>query len=162
MVVLEWIRSVGNGQVELLAGQEPGEPTYVAELFLRPNYTEDSLTQAAPPWFLALLASRDGGFHALVEATQRRGNPAAIAEVFRFRRLEDEHTKLMCELNRISDALTSICDDLDGCCFRMEWAQLPTLLCHLEGRNGYTPSIANLNRCRQNARRLCVDDGASP
>jgi hypothetical protein len=34
MVVPEWIRSVGNGQVELLAGREPGEPTYVVELFL--------------------------------------------------------------------------------------------------------------------------------
>jgi hypothetical protein len=34
MVVLEWIRSVRNGQVELLARQEPGEPTYIAELFL--------------------------------------------------------------------------------------------------------------------------------
>ena len=33
MVVPEWIRSVGNGQVELLAGREPGEPTYIVELF---------------------------------------------------------------------------------------------------------------------------------
>jgi hypothetical protein len=54
MVVPEWIRSVGNGQVELLAGREPGEPTYVIELFLRPNYTETT-TDTAAPWFLALL-----------------------------------------------------------------------------------------------------------
>jgi len=49
MVVLEWIRSVGNGQVELLAGQKPGEPTYVTELFLRPNYTEETITETAAP-----------------------------------------------------------------------------------------------------------------
>jgi hypothetical protein len=34
MVVLEWIRSVGNRQVELLAGRQPKEPTYITELFL--------------------------------------------------------------------------------------------------------------------------------
>jgi len=67
MVVLEWIRSVGNGQVELLARWEPGEPTYIAELFLQPNYTENTITETAAPWFLAILTSQDGGFHTLVE-----------------------------------------------------------------------------------------------
>ena len=62
MVVPEWIRSVGNGQVELLAGREPGEPTYVVELFLRPDYTETN-TDTAAPWFLALLTGRNGSFH---------------------------------------------------------------------------------------------------
>ena len=54
MVVPEWIRSVGNGQVELLAGREPGEPTYIIELFLHPNYTETPMDTISP-WFLALL-----------------------------------------------------------------------------------------------------------
>jgi hypothetical protein len=54
MVVLEWIRSVGNGQVELLGGREPGEPTYIIELFLHPNYTETP-TDTVALWFLALL-----------------------------------------------------------------------------------------------------------
>ena len=67
MVVLEWIRSVRNGQVELLARREPGEPTYIAELFLWPNYTENTVTKTAALWFLAILTSRDGGFHTLVE-----------------------------------------------------------------------------------------------
>ena len=128
MVVLEWIRSVGNGQVELLAGREPREPTYVAELFLRPNYTEDSITQAAAPWFTALLTGRDGGFHTLVEEARRLNNPAAVAEIYRYHCLEDERTKLTSELNRVSDALAAVHDDLDGCRFRMEWAQLPILL----------------------------------
>ena len=69
MVVPEWIRLVGNGQVELLAGWEPGEPTYVAELFLRPNYTENTVTETAALWFLAILTSHDGGFYTLVKET---------------------------------------------------------------------------------------------
>ena len=67
MVVPEWIRSVGNGQVELLARWEPGEPTYVTELFLWANYTEGTITETAALWFLTILTSRDGSFHTLVE-----------------------------------------------------------------------------------------------
>ena len=65
MVVPEWIRSVGDRHVELLARREPGEPTYVTQLFLRLNYTETP-TETAAPWFLALLTSHDGGLYALV------------------------------------------------------------------------------------------------
>ena len=68
MVVPEWIRSVGNGRVELLAGREPGEATYVAELFLHPNYTETIPTDTATPWFSAIITSQDGSFHTLMEA----------------------------------------------------------------------------------------------
>ena len=162
MVVPEWIRSVGNGQVELLAGWEPEEPTYVTELFLQPNYTENTVTETAAPWFLAILTSRDGGFHTLVEEARRLNNPAAIAKIYHYRRLEDECTKLTCELNRLSDAIASVLDQLDRCRFCMEWAQLPLLLHHLEDRNSFTPSVANLNRRRQNTHRVHVDDGASP
>jgi hypothetical protein len=124
MVVPEWIRLVRNGQVELLAGWEPGEPTYVAELFLQPNYTETTITKTAAPWFLTILTSQDGGFHTLVEETCCLNNPAAVAKIYWYCCLEDKCTKLTCELNRISDALTSICDQLNGCHFHMEWAQL--------------------------------------
>jgi hypothetical protein len=144
MVVLEWIRLVRNGQVELLAGQEPGEPTYIAELFLQPNYTEDSITKTAAPWFLSILTSQDGSFHTLVEEARRLNNPAAVAEIHRYHRLDDERTRLTCELNRISDAISSICDQLDGCRFRMKGGQLPLLLHHLEDQAAFAPSVANV------------------
>jgi hypothetical protein len=84
MVVLEWIRSVRNGQVELLARWEPGEPTYIAELFLQPNYTKTTVTETAAPWFLAILTSQDGGFHTLVEEACRLNNLAVVAEIYRY------------------------------------------------------------------------------
>jgi hypothetical protein len=127
MVVLEWIRSVGSGQVELLAGREPGEPTYVVELFLRPDYTETP-TDTVAPWFLTLLTGRDSSFHTLIEATRRLDNPAAVAELYRYRRLDQEQTELTSELNKISNALSTLWDQLDSCQCCMEWAQLPILL----------------------------------
>jgi hypothetical protein len=162
MVVLEWIRSVGNGQVELLAGWEPGEPTYVAELFLWPNHTEETITETAALWFLAILTSRDGSFHTLVEEAHRLNNLATVAEIHRYHRLNDERTKLTSELNCISDAIASIRDQLEGCRFCMEGGQLPLLLRHLEDRVSFTPSIANVQRRRQNTRQLRVDGRPSP
>ena len=114
MVVPEWIRSVGNGQVELLAGREPGEPTYIIKLFLCPDYTETP-TDTAALWFLALLTGRDGSFHTLIEAAQCLDNPAAVVEIYRYRRLEQECTELTSKLNRVSDALAAIQDQLDSC-----------------------------------------------
>ncbi len=66
MVVPTWIQPIGDRTVELLAGQEPGEPTYVVELFLHPNYIETP-TETIASWFLALLTSQDRGYHTLIE-----------------------------------------------------------------------------------------------
>jgi hypothetical protein len=161
MVVPEWIRLVRDGRMELLARREPGEPTYVTDLFLRPDYTENP-TETAAPWFLTLLTSWDGGFHTLAEEAHCLDNPAAVAEIFRYRKLDKEQTRLTTELNRISDALSATRDHLDGCRHRMEWAQLPQLLGHLEDRNSFQPPITQLGRRRRNTRQVHVDGGASP
>jgi hypothetical protein len=162
MVVPEWIRPVGDGTVELLAGRQPGEPTYVIELFLRPNYTETP-TETAAPWFLALLCSRDGSFHQLAEEVRRLDNPAATAKVYRYHALEEERTELTAELNRVSDALNATRDRMDACRHRMEAGQLPYLMRHLEDRNTFHPRLPQLGRRRGgNPRRRQVDGGASP
>jgi hypothetical protein len=127
MVVPEWIRSVRNGQVELLARRQPREPTYITELFLHPDYTETP-TDTAALWFLTLLTSHDGGFHTLIKEARCLNNPAAVAELYRYHHLDEEQTKLTTELNHILDALSSTRDNLDLCRHCMEWAQLPILL----------------------------------
>jgi hypothetical protein len=147
--------------MELLARREPGEPTYVTDLFLQPDYTETP-TETAAPWFLALLTSWDGGFHTLAEEAHRLDNPAAVVEIFRYRQLNEEHTWLTTELNRVSDALSTTCNHLDGCHHHMEWAQLPQLLGHLEDWNSFHPPITQLGRRRRNTHRVRVDGGASP
>jgi hypothetical protein len=111
MVVLEWIQSVGN---ELLARREPGEPTYIIELFLQRDYTETSAKTAAP-WFLTLLTSCDGGFHTLVEETHCLNNLAAVVKVYQYHQLNNKCTRLTTELNRILDTLSSTQDHLNGC-----------------------------------------------
>src|SRR5216683_4843422 len=143
MVVPTWIRPVGDGTVELLAGREPGEPTYVIELFLCPNYTETP-TETASPWFLALLTSKDGGYHMLIKEVRRLNNPTATAEVYRYRALEEQRNGLTSKLNRISDALASVRDKLDACRHQMEGGQLPILMCHLKDRNSFAPRITQL------------------
>ena len=133
--------------MELLAGREPGEPTYIVELFLRPNYTEAPMETAAP-WFLALLTSHDGGFHTLVEEVRCLSNPAATAKVHRYHTLNKQQTNLTSELNRISDALSAVQDKLDACQHRLEGGQIPHLMQHLEDQNSFAPRITQLGRRR--------------
>jgi len=85
-----------------------------------------------------------------------------VTEIYCYCHLDDKRTKLTSELNRISDAIASVCDQLEGCRFRMEGGQLPLLLCHLEDQVSFTPSVANIQQRRRNTRRLHVDGGASP
>ncbi len=81
MVVPEWIRPVRDGTMELMAGRKQGEPTYIVELFLCPNYTETP-TETAALWFLALLTSHDRSYHTLVEEVHHLNNPAVLTEVY--------------------------------------------------------------------------------
>jgi hypothetical protein len=141
MVVPEWIRPVGNGRVELLAGREPGEATYVVELFLHPNYTETTPTDTAAPWFTTLITSRDGSFHMLIEAARRLNNPAVVAEIYRYHELDCQQAELTHELNRVSNTIMSVRDGLDSCRCHLEWAQVPILLQHLQDRMSFAPAI---------------------
>ena len=143
MVIPTWIRPVGDGTVELLAGREPGEPTYVVELFLRPDYTENPM-ETVSPWFLTLLTSHNGGYHTLVKEVCHLNNPAATAEVYRYHALDKQRTNLTAKLNRISDALSSIRDKLNTCQHHMEGGQLPHLMHHLEDQNSFIPRIPQL------------------
>jgi hypothetical protein len=161
LVVPEWFRSVGDGTVELLAGRQPGEPTYVAELFLRPNHTQNTVTETAPSWFLALLCTRDGGFHDLVEEVRRLDNPAAVAEVYRYRDLEAERDDLVAQQNLLQDQLSSVRDRIDACRYRLEAGQIPHLMRHLEGRNSFVPRPTPQLGRRRRVRVRTVDDGAS-
>ena len=59
-----WVRRLGSGEVEMQAGTEGEEPTYMAELFLKPDYSQEP-TDPMPGWFLNLLHRANGGFHTL-------------------------------------------------------------------------------------------------
>jgi hypothetical protein len=114
MVVPEYIRSVGDGTVELLAGREPGETTYVVELYLRPNYTE-APTEIAAPWFLALLTAGDGSYHTFAKEVHHLDDPTMLAKVYHFQCLEVQQSELTVELNHVSDALTATHKQLNAC-----------------------------------------------
>ena len=67
-----WIRRLGSGEVEMRVGREGEEPTYMAEVFLKPDYSQEP-ADPIPGWFLNLLHGADGSFHTLAQAA--RGLP---------------------------------------------------------------------------------------
>jgi hypothetical protein len=82
-VVPRFVRRLGNGRVEMVAGREAEESVYVAELYLCPIYSRNT-TEPTPPWFLQLLGGPSAGFNILAEATYALDQWAVHAEVLRY------------------------------------------------------------------------------
>ena len=64
-----WIQRRGSSGVEMRVGREGEEPTYMAKLFLKPDYSWEPI-EAMQGWFLNLLHRADAGFHTLAGAAK--------------------------------------------------------------------------------------------
>jgi hypothetical protein len=117
------------------AGREGAEPTYVADLFLVPDYSLEPV-EALPGWFLCLLQGPEPAFHTLAEAAINLPNWASYTEIQRYRREDQERRHMELELEELSTRLRATQERLDACRHRMEAANLHGQLCGLEGRAG--------------------------
>ena len=82
-VVPRYVRRLGDGKVEMLAGREAEESVYVAQLYLTPDYSSPS-AEPMPPWFLQLLCGPAAGFNVLASASYTLDQWAVHAEILRY------------------------------------------------------------------------------
>jgi hypothetical protein len=134
LVTPAWIRWARDGRVEMWAGREAGEPTYVDELILSPDYSQTD-AEPLPGWFRDLLYGADGGFHVLAKAAQALPDWAAYAEVVRYRREQTTLRHLQYDLKELQAKVDASRTRLDDCRHRMEAAGLPHQLRALRGRS---------------------------
>jgi hypothetical protein len=116
------------------AGREPGEPTYVDELILSPDYSQ-AAPEPLPAWFRNLLYGTDGGFHVLATAARALPDWAAYAEVVRYCREQTTLRHLQYDLEELQAKVNASRTRLDDCRHRMEAAGLPHQLRALQGRS---------------------------
>ena len=108
-------------------GREAGEPTYVDELLLSPDYSQ-AAPEPLPGWFCDLLYGADGGFHILAKAARALPDWAAYAEVVRYRREQTTLRHLQYDLEELQAKVDASRTRLDDCRHRMEAAGLPQQL----------------------------------
>jgi hypothetical protein len=116
------------------AGREAGEPTYVDELLLSPDYSQ-AAPEPLPGWFRDLLYGADGGFHILAKVARALPNWATYAEVVRYRREQTTLRHLQYNLEELQAKVDTSRTRLDDCRHRMEAAGLPQQLRALQGRS---------------------------
>ena len=116
------------------AGREAGEPTYMDELLLNPDYSQ-AAPEPLPAWFRDLLYGADGGFHVLAKAARALPDWAAYAEVVRYRREQTTLRHLQYNLEELQAKVDASRTRLDDCRHRMEAAGLPHQLRALQGRS---------------------------
>jgi hypothetical protein len=131
-VVPQYVRRLGNGKVEMLAGREAEESVYVAQLYLTPNYSSPS-AEPMPPWFLQLLCGPAAGFNVLALASYTLDQWAVHAEVLHYRENDEEHRVIETEVAELTGRLAVLQERLDNGRARLEAAEVPHMLRNLKG-----------------------------
>src|SRR5579863_1562216 len=147
----KWIRQQDDGQVELLAGEDHHEIPYVTELYADPSYNFDGPVEAMPSWFFFLLNGPTPLFHTLCSAVAELDNWGDIAEIERYRHLNDTKRKLDAKLDQVRAQLILAEERLQGCRHRIEAACISDKVGHLEGR-----AHARFQLSRKSQPRTCT------
>jgi hypothetical protein len=104
-VIPQYVRRLGDGKVEMLAGREVEESVYVAQLYLTPDYSSPS-AEPMPSWFLQLLCGPATGFNVLALALYALDQWAVHAEVLRYRENDEERRVIETEVTELTIRLT--------------------------------------------------------
>ena len=83
IVVPHFIQQRGSGQVKMVAGRARGEPVYISNIYLTPNYSHIP-TNPMGVWFLQLLRGPTAGFNTLTEALHELPDWEPYAEVIQY------------------------------------------------------------------------------
>jgi hypothetical protein len=100
-VIPQYVRRLGDGKVEMLAGREAEESVYVAQLYLTPDYSSP-LAEPMPPWFLQLLCGPAAGFNVLASASYALDQWAVHAEVLRYQENDEERCVIETEVTELT------------------------------------------------------------
>src|SRR5579863_10132037 len=87
-----------------------------------------------PSWFFFLLNGLTLSFHTLHSAIAELDNWGDIAEVERYRHLDDTKCELDAKLDQVHAQLFLAEEHLQGCCHHIEAACISNKVGHLEGR----------------------------
>jgi hypothetical protein len=132
-VVPRYVRRMGDGKVEMLAGREAEESVYVAQLYLMPDYSSPS-AEPMPSWFLQLLCGPAAGFNVLASASYTLDQWAVHAEVLHYRENNEERRVIETEVAELTSRLAVLQERLDNGRARLEASEVPRMLRNLEGR----------------------------
>jgi hypothetical protein len=103
-VVPRYVRRLGDGKVEMLAGREAEESVYVAQLYLTPDYSSPS-AEPMPSWFLQLLCGPAAGFNVLTSVSYTLDQWAVHTEVLRYRENDKERRVIETEVAELTSRL---------------------------------------------------------
>src|SRR6266851_9352193 len=89
LVVPHFVQYRGDGSVKMVAGREPGEPVYISEIHLAPDYSWIP-TDPMGRWFLQLLTGAATRFNTLTKAAHELPNWEPYMEIIRYQKWEEE------------------------------------------------------------------------
>jgi hypothetical protein len=136
---VQWVHRRPDGHADVLAGipEEDAQCPYIMELFAPPNPHPGTPTDPLPLWFHKILMGNKAAYHTLHSEVSRLPSWEHLAEVECFRALDDRQREISDELAVLSSEHVLVEDRLSSCRHRLEAANTPALVAHLEGRELY-------------------------
>jgi len=132
LVVPQFVQCRGSGEVEVVVGREHGEPVYISEIYLAPNYSCIP-TDPIGVWFLQLLRGPMAGFNALAEALHELPNWKPYTEAMHYRKWEEEQQLVEAEISELTGHSAILQESIDNCQSQLKARGVLFMVCNLKG-----------------------------
>jgi hypothetical protein len=132
-----WVKQLSNGSIAAYPKEyKPDEAPYVGELFAQyePSDDDDDDTLVLPlqPWILDLLKGPSNRYAQVCQWVQVYGNWHTVAELMQFRDLEHQRVDTKARIDHLQSELCGLEQAQDASRGRLELAQLPEQVSHLQ------------------------------
>ena len=131
----KWIKLMEDGRVAGYSEvQGPSDPPTITDMYLHPSYHSTEPYEPMPCWFRRMLTGDPAQYYTLREAIGKLDDWAHLAEITRYRKLEDDIVTAQAQVNSLRADIEGWTQAKELCEGRLAGARTHGLVAHLEGQ----------------------------
>jgi hypothetical protein len=131
----KWVKLLDDGKAAGYSqDQGPSDLPTIADIFLSPSYDNTGPFEPLPHWFRHLLNGNNAQYHQLREAVGALDNWAHLAEIKRYRQLEDDVNQAQSQINSLRADIEGWSQARDLCEGRIAAGRTHEQVAHLQGQ----------------------------
>jgi hypothetical protein len=131
----KWIKLMDDGRVAGYSqDQGPSDFPTIADIYLAPVYDSSTPFEPLPHWFRHLLNGNNAQYHQLREAVAALNDWAHLAEIKRYKQLEDDICQAQAQINSLRADIEGWSQSKDLCEGRLAAGRTHEQVAHLQGQ----------------------------
>jgi hypothetical protein len=131
----KWIKLMEDGRVAGYSEvQGPSDLPTITDMYLTQSFNSTDPYEPMPCWFRRMLTGDSAHYHTLREEVRKLDNWAHLAEISRYRKLEDDICEAQSQINSLRADIEGWTQAKELCEGRIAAGRTPDLVAHLEGQ----------------------------